>query len=366
MARPTDDASMVVPPPVTEGSGLIPPARNFALQDYLSLSGHPVLHAAGPAPHSALADGIAAFLHLTEVETYVSGTEAMRAAMTRTIRPNDDVIIDSGAHSAMFETVLAAGATPHRCPSGSVEAVERRLKRLSGLRGRGRLFVALSAVSAHGSVVADLPLLLDLARLHGASLVLDVSHDLGSMGLGGAGLMEIQGCLGRIDVVVGSFAKCFGAKGGFAGFATSGHHTRTARRPLPAANAAIIRAALSIVQSEQGRTLRRRLHSNTLRLRNHLMADGLPVMGQPSPLVPLRLPKPTAAARTALLHSAGARVTLLQSPIVAAHAPRWRIGLTANHSAADIDDLAELIREVSGVFDRQRRSHAASPIPTHA
>jgi glycine C-acetyltransferase len=90
-------------------------------------------------------------------------------------------------------------------------------------------------------------------------------------------------------------------------------------------------------------------------LRNHLMADGLRVMGQPSPLVPVRLPLMTALPRTALLESAGARVTLLMTPAVASQAPRWRLQLMADHSAADIDDLADLIRDVTRVFDRQRR-----------
>ena len=76
-------------------------------------------------------------------------------------------------------------------------------------------------------------------------------------------------------------------------------------------------------------------------------------MGKASPLVPVLLPAPTALARTALLESAGPLVTLLQAPSVAGHAPRWRLQLTADHSPADIDDLAELIRDVTRAFDRR-------------
>jgi 7-keto-8-aminopelargonate synthetase-like enzyme len=45
-------------------------------------------------------------------------------------------------------------------------------------------------------------------------------------------------------------------------------------------------------------------------------------------------------------------VTLLQAPRVPRHAPRWRVDLSALHSLADIDDLAELIRDVTRAFDR--------------
>jgi 7-keto-8-aminopelargonate synthetase-like enzyme len=170
--------------------------------------------------------------------------------------------------------------------------------------------------------------------------------------------MEIHGATGRVDVVVGSLAKCFGAGGGFA--AVRDPDLRPALRQvqwsttaLSAVNASAIAAAFDLVDGPEGRRRRRHLHGNSLRLRNHLMADGLRVMGQASHLVPVRLPPATARARTDLLRSAGPQVTLLQAPVVAAHAPRWRIQLTADHSAADIDDLAELIRDVTRAFDRQ-------------
>jgi glycine C-acetyltransferase len=356
---------------------------NFATQDYLSLASHPALRtaaaaamtqhrlcAAGTAPHMGLTqpaltleDRIARFLHLPEAVVFPSGAEAIRATLRCSFREGDHVIVDAGAHPAMFETVLAARATLHRAPAGSVDAVERRLRRLATMPRQGRLFVAVAAVAAYSSVIADISALVDLCRDHGATLIVDVSHDLGSMAQGGGGVMEIQGCLGNAGIVVGSFAKCFGAAGGFAAFRDAGlkqtlrqsHHGQRQSAALSAVNAATILAAFDIIDSPQGRTRRRRLHSSALRLRNHLMADGIRVMGQPSPLVPIRLPLITAPPRTALLESAGALVTLLMAPAVATHAPRWRLQLTADHSIADIDDLADLIRDVTRVFDRQRR-----------
>ncbi|NJS40059.1 MAG: hypothetical protein HC783_14775, partial [Rhodobacteraceae bacterium] len=48
----------------------------------------------------------------------------------------------------------------------------------------------------------------------------------------------------------------------------------------------------------------------------------------------------------ALMHSAGIGVSLVQRPAVASHAPRWCLQLSADHSPADIDSLADLIRDV--------------------
>ncbi len=351
---------------------------NFALQDYLGLAAHPAVRTAalaalgqhrlaapGPAPRLgltaptlALEARIAAFLRLPAATVFASGSEAIRHALRTILRPGDDVIVDSDAHPAMFETVILARAKLHRSPSASVEGVERRLSRLARQPRRGRLVIALPAISAHGSRIAELAELAALARLHKALLIADVSHDLGAMGQSGGGVMEIQACLGRVDVVVGSFAKSFGATGGFAAFRDpvlkpalqQGQWRTTALSPV---NAAAILAALDIITAPEGRRRRRNLHGIALRLRNHLMADGIKVMGKASPLVPVLLPPPTALARTAMLESAGPLVTLLQAPSVASHAPRWRLQLTADHSPADIDDLADLIRDVTRAFDRR-------------
>jgi glycine C-acetyltransferase len=214
------------------------------------------------------------------------------------------------------------------------------------------------AVSAHASRVAELDELSALARQHGATLIADVTHDLGAMAPCGGGVMEIQSCLGRVDIVLGSFAKSFAASGGFAAFRDpalkadllQSQWRTTALSPV---NASVILAALDLISGPEGKRRRRNLHGIALRLRNHLMADGVKVMGKASPFVSILLPTLTALPRTALLESAGPLVTLLQTPSVPAHAPRWRIQLTADHSPADIDDLAELIRDVSRAFDRQ-------------
>jgi glycine C-acetyltransferase len=223
-----------------------------------------------------------------------------------------------------------------------------------------RIFVAVAALSAHASQLCDLAELSALVRTYGATLIVDVTHDLGAMGLEGGGVAEIQGVTGRIDVLVGSFAKSFGAAGGFAAFRdpdlkSSFRNSQWRTAALSPVNASAILAAVDLVDGPEGRRRRRRLHGNALRLRNHLLADGLKVLGQPSALVPIRLPLQTALPRTALLESAGPLVTLLMAPTVAAHAPRWRIQLSSDHSLAAIDDLAELIRDVTRAFDRQPR-----------
>jgi glycine C-acetyltransferase len=356
-------------PPTLGSSQPSRPGLDFATQDYLALATHPALRAAAlaavgeprfsptglSAPVSSLEARLAAFLGQPAAVCFRSGSEAIRQTFGALLRPKDHVILDAGAHPTMAESVLVTGAQLHRSPPASVEAVERRLARLARQPRHGRLFIATPAVSAYASRIADLAELTALARCYDATLIVDTTHDLGALGPDGAGLAEIQGCISRIDVLVGSFSKTFGAVGGYVAF-----RDQTLRSALPPAqalspvNASVILAALEIILGPEGRRRRRNLHGLSLRLRNHLMADGVKIMGKASPFVPILLPSETALPRTALVQSAGPQLELLQAPKVPLHAPRWRVNLSASHGPADIDDLAELIRDVSRAFDRAR------------
>lgn len=345
------------------------PRLNFARQDYLALAAHPALRAAalaalgeprlpGPrsgltAPVLALEARLARFLSLPAAASFPSGTEAIRLTFQTLLRPEDHVILDAGAHPAMAEAVVTSRARLHRTPPASVEGVERRLARLARQTCGGRLVIAVPAVSAHASRIADLAELSALARRYGALLIVDTTHDLGALAPNGAGIAEIQGCLARIDILLGSFAKTFGAAGGYAAFRDPGLRLALPATPaLSPINASVILAALTLISGAEGHRRRRALLGSSLRLRNHLMADGIKVMGKASAFVPILLPPDTALPRTALLHSAGPQVQLLQAPTVPLHAPRWRVQLSAAHGPADIDDLADLIRDVARSFDR--------------
>jgi 7-keto-8-aminopelargonate synthetase-like enzyme len=218
----------------------------------------------------------------------------------------------------MAQTILAAGAQLHRSPAASVAGVERRLSRLARQPRGGRLIIVAPAVAGHTSRIADLSELCTLARAHSALLIVDTTYDLGAIGPAGGGLAEIQGCASRIDIMLGSFSGTFGAVGGYAAFRDPDLMVAVQSLRTPAlspVNASVILAACDLVTGEEGKRRRRKLHGLSLRLRNHLVSDGVKVMGQPSPFVPILLPPDTALPRTALLESAGPRIKLLRAGV---------------------------------------------------
>lgn len=344
----------------------VTPGLNFAALDPLSLRSAPIRTApADPAEAAGLLPRrLARFLHQPVARTFATGPDAIRQTLAALLDASDEVILDAGCDPAMFETVRLVAARRHRCPPGSVEGVERRLARLSRQPGHGRLVVIVPAISRLASVAADLAELVALCARHDALLIVDVTRDLGAIGPCGQGMVEVQGCLGRVDVLLGDLAGPFAAPGGFAAFRDPCLADRLrGDAPSPSAAAALL-AALDGIDSREGARRRRVLHASTLRLRNHLMGDGLHVMGQPSPVVPVLLPRRKAEAFDALLHSAGPEVPLLRAPEVAGHAPRWHIRLTAGHGPADIDNLADLLRDITRAVDRPAHApRALEPIP---
>mgnify|MGYP001765010567 CR=1 FL=1 len=358
--------------PATDAGPALSSRLDFTTQDYLALGTHPVVRAAAfsvlGAAHpaslradptaSALEDRLATFLQRPFAATFATGTQAIRLTLGALLQPGDEVIVDCAACPAMADAVLDARAHLHCSPTGSVAGVERRLARLARQPHRGRLFIAVPAISAHAARMADLAELSALSRAYKATLVVDATHDLGALGPSGRGVTEIGGGVAHDCVLVGSLAKTFAAKAGFAAFSDPALKTaldaaRTDTPALSPVSASVILAAVGLISGPEGRRRRRKLHGLVLRLRNHLMADGIKVMGHPAPFVPILLPPDTALPRTALLQSAGPRVSLLQPPVVPSHAPRWRIHLSAAHGPADIDGLAELIRDVTRAFDRR-------------
>lgn len=347
-------AGGLLPPNPRSNEGRIRSGLDFASLNALGLVSPP--HAAQPpaAPHLALEQRIAAELRLPFASTFASRTNAIRHVFGSLLQPGDEVLIDAAADPTMFQAILTARANLHRFPPASIEGVERRLCRLARQPHRGRLVIAAPAVSAFGSRISDLVELCALARQHAAIMIVDVSQDFAVMGARGGGQLEIQNCLGRVDVVLGCFSRCFGLAGGFAAFRDPSLRQATHQAPpLSPTAASTVLAATDIAFGLHASTLRRTLQGLSLRLRNRLIGDGARVLGSASPFVPVLLPALTALPRTALLESAGPRVTLLMPPDVPMLAPRWRIELNARHTLSDIDDLAELIRDVSRAFDRQ-------------
>ena len=350
---------------------------NFAAQDYLSLASHNRVlaaasaagrrfgvHAAGTAVQMglnpltvALEEQVAGFLGYEDATVFPSGWTAGYGAIRTLMREGDHILIDSLAHGCLHEGAAASGARIHRMPHLALHAMQTRLERLRDEDPQAGILVVTEALFSTECDAPDLRALQQLCKRHAATLLVDVSHDLGVLGETGRGVAELQKMIGRLDVVVGSFSKVFAANGGFV--ASSHPALKSALRlacgPLCDSNAlspvqaAIALAALEIVASEEGRERRETLMTNVHRLRRGLKAEGFEVPGEPGPVVTVKLgPLSRARRMTAEMLGNGALVNLserLVSELSGSPSNAWRLRVMAGHSHAEIDSFIDMAVE---------------------
>jgi 7-keto-8-aminopelargonate synthetase-like enzyme len=196
-----------------------------------------------------------------------------------------------------------------------------------------------------------------LCHRYGATLLVDVAHDLGALGPGGMGTLGMQDMLGKVDLVMGAFSKTFASNGGFLATHSEavkqfvkmfgGPHTfSNAISPL---QAAVISEALRIVRSEEGELLRGRLLRAVCALRSEFGGYGIPCMGEPSAIVPVPIGSEKAARIAyALVFDRGIFANLVEFPAVAVGASRFRMQVMAAHMPEQVQEAA---RVVAGAID---------------
>ena len=168
-------------------------------------------------------------------------------------------------------------------PPGGIDAVEilRLAIVAAAIRAKDSengILVVTESLFSMDSDTPDIRALEELAHEYGATLVVDVAHDLGNLGPTGRGFIEMQDMLGKVDVVMGSFSKTFASNGGFV--AARGRAIKeymryysspnTFSNALSPASAAIVGKAFDIVCSPEGAELRDKLMRNIRMLRGML------------------------------------------------------------------------------------------------
>lgn len=347
---------------------------NFSSQEYLSLARHPTVCAAAQAAmerygvHSAGSTALAGnveettaleaelgeLLRMPEVLLFPTGWAAGFGAIKGLVRETDHVIIDQLAHNCLHEGARAATRNVHLHRHLDVSHVERLLKRVRQRDPRNGILVVTEGCFSMDADSPDIARLQALARAHGALLMVDVAHDLGSLGAGGGGQLELQGLLGQVDLVMGSFSKTFASNGGF----VASHdpaikaYLRFYAAPNTFSNAlspvqvAIIRACVGIVRSAEGAERRGRLMRAILALRGALTEQGITVLGHPSPIVPVMLGH-DALARVASreMGQAGLLANLVEYPAVSLNSARLRMQVMADHTPALCHTAARIVTD---------------------
>ncbi|MBU1304723.1 MAG: pyridoxal phosphate-dependent aminotransferase family protein [Alphaproteobacteria bacterium] len=357
---------------------------NFGSQDYLSLSSHPALKAAAIQAieeygvHSAgsaallgntansllLEQGLSEFLGGREVVLYPTGWAAGYGSVQGFVRANDHVVMDILAHSCLQEGAKAATQNIHYHGHLNLDALARKLERIRSNDTENGIMVVTESLFSMHSDTPDLGAMRALCDEFGATLLVDCAHDLGSIGEDGLGHLGLQNMMDAADIIIGSFSKTFGSNGGFIAVKTKAaaeylkyySATHTFSNALSPVQAATVLAALNIVRSEEGRTLRRKLMDNILYLRAQMAKAGLETLGDPSPIVPVRLGlEGVGRFASRNLMALGGIANLVEYPAVPQGGARFRFQVMSSHTRADIDQVVAVLTKAMHSADLEYR-----------
>jgi glycine C-acetyltransferase len=373
---------------VIDAAGTERTGVNFASYDYLGLSTHAEVRAAaieainrygtqiagapilqGNSPLTVrLQEAVAEMLQLPHVALFPTGWSAGYGVITALIRTKDHVVLDQYAHNCCVQGAMAATHNVHRVRHLSIDAFVRQLRRIRATDTENAILVVTEGIFSMNGDSPDLAALQTACREYDATLLVDAAHDLGAVGPGGTGTVGLQGLLGKVDLVIGSFSKVFGANGGFAStssaaigeYLRAGAPSRTFSNAISPHQCAAVLKAVEIVRSAEGDVLREKVSSLAHLLRETLAASGVVCLGKPGPLVPALLGREAVGRITAALcFDRGVFANLIEYPAVSVGACRLRMQVMATHTRVQAQQAAEVIGWASQ-FAKQLLARAAA------
>ncbi len=253
------------------------------------------------------------------------------------------VFADRLIHASLHRGIAFAGARQIRFAHNDLAHLEQLLVRHAD-SDRPK-FVFVESIYGMDGDAAPIQQLSELKSRFGFYLYIDEAHSTGVAGENGYGIAR-QGT-DHADIVIGTFSKALGGAGGYlvcdsairdliinhcAPFIYS-----TAPGP-PAMAAALAAWRLLPEMSEQ----REHLIAMSAKLRERLNDAGLDTGASQSNIVPVLIGDTDRAAELQeRLGKSNIRVSLIRPPTVPPGTARLRIGISAEHSESDIDQLAD-------------------------
>jgi 5-aminolevulinate synthase len=363
--------------------GFFPAADHFAADglrevtvwcsnDYLGMGQHPVVLAAMHEALDAAGAGSGGTRNISgtthyhvELESELADLHGKEAALLFTsayiandatlstllkLVPGTVVFSDEKNHASMIEGIRHGKCEKHIFRHNDVADLEAKLKRFPKSTPKIIVFESVYSMDGH---IAPIAAICDLAEKYGALTYLDEVHAVGLYGPRGGGIAERDGVLDRVDIINGTLAKGFGVMGGYiAGSRTlcdairsfaSGFIFTTSLAP------AIAAGALASIRHLKTSALERARHQERVQtLKRLLKAKRLPVMDNPSHIVPVMVGCPVhcKAVTDALLDRYGIYVQPINYPTVSKGTERMRLTPSPAHTDEQMASLIVALEEL--------------------
>ena len=307
------------------------------------------------AQHVALERKLARFHGREAAMIFSSAYATVMGVLPPLITEETAVISDALNHNCIINAMrLARPKEKHVYPHLDLAALEDALGKAA--QGCRRAIVVTDGIFSMRGDHAPLGEIVALARrfdkdfAEGVLVVADDSHGVGAIGETGRGTEEHEGGA-PVDLLIATLGKALGVNGGYVtgSRAILDYLRETApfyiySNPITPGEAAAAAKALDILDSREGLALLRHLRAMTARFEDGLKALGLETIPGEHPVVPLMV-RDTArtAALVAHLRAHGVLATAITYPVVPRGEEEIRFQVSADHTAADIDAVLDVL-----------------------
>ncbi len=309
------------------------------------------------SPHIELERRLAAFHDRQAGMIFSSAYATVMGILPPLISPDTAVISDELNHNCIINAIrLASPRERHVYRHTDLGELERALDTAANTSERA--IVVTDGIFSMRGDHAPLERIMELARrfndafAENVLVIVDDSHGVGAFGATGRGTEEQTGSE-PADILVATLGKAFGVNGGYVVASdTIVDYLREKApfyvysNPITPGEAAAAAKALEIVDSPSGRALLDHLRAMTARLDAGMVALGLETISSDHPIVPLMLRDTTkTSALVRHLRDRGVLATGLNYPVVPKGEEEIRFQVSADHTAADIDEVLAVLAE---------------------
>lgn len=258
--------------------------------------------------------------------------------------PGCIVYSDAGNHASMIQGIRNSRAPKHIFKHNDPGHLRKMLS--ESPVGVPKL-VVFETVHSMSGAICPLEEMCNIAHEYGALTFVDEVHAVGLYGEHGAGIGEERGIQHMIDIVSGTLGKAYGNVGGYiAGSSLLVDMIRslapgfifTTALPPPVLAGSL--AAIRLLASEEGRTLRAKHQAMVRYFKLSLLIAGLPQLPSTSHIVPVPIKGADQVALVAeSLMKRGHYVQAINYPTVARGEERLRFAPGPYHTPEMIDSL---------------------------
>ncbi|MEN2995114.1 MAG: 8-amino-7-oxononanoate synthase [Thermodesulfovibrio sp.] len=337
---------------------------NFASNDYLGLSQHPLVKEAaleaiklfgagggasrllsgGTILHKKLEELLCQFKNTESCLVLNSGYTANTSLIACLAQENDVIFSDELNHASIIDGCRLSKAERIIYRHGDIEDLQRLIKNTSC---KGKKIVITDTVFSMDGDIAPIRELYEICKNENALLYLDDAHGTGVLGDGHGALKHFGLKPEPFVIQMGTLSKAVGVFGAFVCGVSSiiEWFVNSARgfifsTSLPASIVASSYASLKIIM--QDKELIKRLWQNTEKVMETIKSLELKTTKTQTPIIPILFNNVEEAIKASkILNDSDIYAPVIRPPTV--KTPRIRITVTAAHTERDIEKLSEAL-----------------------